>query len=174
LAKAAPIGSKAGGPVAIWFQDEARVGQQGTHAYIWAPVGSRPLMVRDNRHVSTYIFGAICPEHAVGAALIMPYANTSARTIASKRLEMNEHLKEISTQVAPGAHAILVCGGAGLHQRGAKLLVPDYISLLSLPAYSPEPNPMENVSDYLMARRGRRVSKQRLSSAAESLRHRPA
>jgi hypothetical protein len=29
---------------------------------------------------------------------------------------MNEHLKEISMQVAPGAHAVLVCDGAGWHQ----------------------------------------------------------
>ncbi len=47
-------------PVEIWFQDEARVGQKGTHAYIWAPIGSRPLMVRDNRHDNAYLFGAIC------------------------------------------------------------------------------------------------------------------
>ena len=66
------------------------MGQKGGHAYIWAPVGSRPLMVRDNRHVSTYIFGAICPDRAVGSAMIMPYANTEA---------MNVHLKEISAEV---------------------------------------------------------------------------
>ena len=97
-------------------------------------------MVRDNRHVSTYIFGAICPDRAVGAALIMPYANSHA---------MNEHLKEISSQVAPGAHAVLVCDGAGWHLPGQKLRVPDNITLLSLPPYSPELNPMENVWDYL-------------------------
>ena len=49
-------------------------------------------MVRDNRHVSTYIFGAICPARATGAAMIMPYANTAA---------MNLHLQEISAEVAP-------------------------------------------------------------------------
>jgi hypothetical protein len=53
-------------PIEIWFQDEARVGQKGTHAYIWAPVGSRPAMVRDNRHDSAYIYGAICPARGVG------------------------------------------------------------------------------------------------------------
>jgi hypothetical protein len=97
-------------------------------------------MVRDNRHVSTYIFGAICPERGVGAAMIMPYANTEA---------MNVHLVEISAQVASGAHAILVCDGAGWHRKGERLVVPDNITLLPLPPYSPELNPMENVWDYL-------------------------
>ena len=61
---------------------------------------------------------------------------------------MNVHLKEISTQVAPGAYAVLVCDGAGWHQRGGKLQVPDNITMLSLPPYSPELNLMENVWDY--------------------------
>jgi len=63
------------------------VGQKGSLEYIWAPVGSRPPMVRDNRHDSVYLFGAICHSRAVGAAIIMPGVNTEA---------MNEHLKEIS------------------------------------------------------------------------------
>jgi transposase len=50
LVKAALLGTTAATPIEIWFQDEARVGQKGTHAYIWSPIGSRPLMVRDNRH----------------------------------------------------------------------------------------------------------------------------
>jgi hypothetical protein len=37
-------------PVELWFQDEARVGQKGSLSYIWSAVGSRPPMVRDNRH----------------------------------------------------------------------------------------------------------------------------
>lgn len=81
--------SAAGKPVEVWFQDEARVGQKGWIPYRWAPIGSRPPAVRDNRHDSVYLFGAICPDREVGAAIIMPAANTAA---------MNEHLKEISTQ----------------------------------------------------------------------------
>ena len=57
-------------------KDEARVGQKGTHTYIWAPIGSRPPMVRDNRHDSAYLYGAICPARGVGAAVVMPAANT--------------------------------------------------------------------------------------------------
>ncbi len=138
--KQALLSTTAATPIEIWFQDEARVGQKGGHAYIWAPIGSRPLMVRDNRHDSAYIFGAICPARAVGAAMITPAANTEA---------MNLHLAEISTQIAPGAHAVVVCEGAGWHQRGHNLEVPTNISLLSLPPYSPELNPMETVWDYL-------------------------
>lgn len=129
-----------GGAVEIWFQDEARVGQKGSHAYIWAPIGSRPLMVRDNRHDSAYLFGAICPDRAVAAAIIMPEVNAEA---------MGHHLKEIASQVAPGAHAVLICDGAGWHQTGGRLRVPDNITLLSLPPYCPELNPMENVWHYL-------------------------
>jgi len=113
-------------PIEIWFQDEARVGQQGTHGYIWAPVGSRPLMVCDNRHDSAYIFGAICPQRGVGAAMITPAANTEM---------MNLHLAEISTQVAQGAIAVLTCDGAGWHQLGGDLVVPKNIVLLHLPPY---------------------------------------
>jgi hypothetical protein len=132
--------TSSGSAIEIWFQDEARVGQKGTHTYIWAPIGSRPPMVRDNRHTSAYLCGAICPARGVGAAIIMPRINANA---------MSEHLKEISTQIQPGSHAVLVCDGAGWHLTGGKLIVPENITLLHLPPYSPELNPMENVWDYL-------------------------
>jgi DDE superfamily endonuclease len=93
-------------------KDEARIGQKGSIAYVSAPVGSRPPMVRDNRHDSAYLFGAICPQRGVGAAIIVPAVNAEA---------MNEHLREISTQVAPDAHGVLVCDGAGWHQTGGRL-----------------------------------------------------
>lgn len=136
----------AGKPIEIWFQDEARVGQQGSIEYIWAPIGSRPPAVRDNRRDSVYLFGALCPARAVGAAIIMPTADREA---------MSEHLKEIGTQVTPGAHAVLLCDGAGWHRHGGALRVPDNITLLPIPAYTPELNPMENVWDYL---RGNKLS----------------
>jgi transposase len=142
ILKQALLSTTAATPVEIWFQDEARVGQKGTHAYVWAPVGSRPAMVRDNRHDTAYLFGAICPARGVGAAVITPAANTEC---------MNLHLKEISTLVTPGACAALLCDGAGWHQRGGELEPPDNIVMITLPPYSPELNPMENVWAYLRA-----------------------
>ncbi|MGA8196677.1 MAG: hypothetical protein WB902_25320, partial [Acetobacteraceae bacterium] len=29
----------------VWFQDDSRVGQKGSLTYVWAPIGSCPLMV---------------------------------------------------------------------------------------------------------------------------------
>jgi len=113
---------------------------------VWGAVGSRPPAVRDNRHDSAYLFGAICPARAVGAAIIMPAVNSEA---------MSEHLAEISTKVSAGAHAVLLCNSTGWHQPGEPLRVPDDITLLPLPAYSPELNPMENIWDYL---RGNKLS----------------
>ena len=76
----------------------ASVGQKKGHVYILAAVGSRPPMMRDVRHDCTYLFAAMCPDRGVGAAIIMPMVNTQA---------MNEHLKEVSTQVATCAHCTL-------------------------------------------------------------------
>jgi transposase len=116
------------------------VGQQGSLTYIWAERGSRPAAPRDQRYKWAYIFGAVCPARDTGAALVLPVANAYA---------MNLHLQEISTQVAPGAHAVVVLDGAGWHQTGGRLTVPDNISLLHLPPYSPELNPAENIWQYL-------------------------
>ena len=129
-----------GKPIELWWQDEARVGQQGSLTYIWSERGSRPPAPRDQRYDWAYIFGAVCPARGVGAALVLPYANIAA---------MNLHLAEISSQVKLGAHALLQLDGAGWHQLGARLVVPANISLLHLPPYSPELNPVENIWQFL-------------------------
>jgi len=126
-------------PIEIWFQDEARVGQKGTLTRIWARKGTRPRAVRDTRYQWAYLFGAVCPARQLGAGLVMPYANTEA---------MNEHLKEIAKAVSPGAHAVLVLDGAGWHG-SQELIVPENITFMPLPPYSPELNPVENVWEYL-------------------------
>ena len=129
----------AGKVIEIWFQDEARVGQQGTLTRIWARRGTRPRAPRDQRYAWAYLFGAVCPERAIGAGLVLPYVNAAA---------MSLHLQEISRHVASGAHAVLVLDGAGWHGAAA-LEIPANVTLLPLPPKSPELNPVENVWEYL-------------------------
>jgi hypothetical protein len=71
----------------------------------------------------------------------LPAANTET---------MSLHLAAISSKVAPGSHAALVIDGAGYHTASA-LAVPDNITLVRLPPYAPELNPIENVWEYLRA-----------------------
>ena len=70
-------------------------------------------------------------------------------------IAMNHHLREISSQVGAAAHALLVltpapaeAGGAGWHDSQA-LAIPDNITLLALPPYSPEADPVERIWHYL-------------------------
>ena len=73
------------------------------------------------------------------AGLILPCLNTEA---------MELHLAEIAKTVTTDAHALLIVDGAGWHD-AKDLSVPDNITLLKLPPYAPELNPMENVWQYL-------------------------
>ena len=127
-------------PMEVWHQDEAHVCQQGTLTYVWADEGSRPAALRDQRRQSAYLFGAVCADRGVGAALVLPHANAEA---------MSLHLAEISRHVAKGAHAVVVLDGAGWHQTVGRLRVPGNVSLLRVPPYSPELDPQENVWQYL-------------------------
>ncbi len=116
-----------------------RVGQKNSLVRQWARRGSRPRQPKDQRYKSAYLFGAICPARATGAALALPVANTDA---------MQAHLWEISRSVAAGAHAVLLLDRAGWHTT-PELVVPDNISLIFLPSRSPELNPVENLWQYL-------------------------
>ena len=72
-------------------------------------------------------------------------------TPVAKVAAMNAPLAESSTQIAPGAQAVLLLDRAGWHPRGKRLRVPNNITLLDLPPYAPELNPMENVWEFLRA-----------------------
>ena len=60
---------------------------------------------------------------------------------------MSLHLTAIGRKVAPGSHAALVLDGAGYHIAAA-LTIPENVTLVRLPPYAPELNPIENVWEY--------------------------
>lgn len=125
--------------IEVWFQDEARIGQKNKITRRWARRGTRPSAPQDQRTLSAWIFGAICPAKGTGAGLVLPGCNTHA---------MGLHLAEISKAIAPGAHGVLIVDQAGWHTT-PKLDVPDNITIVPLPARSPELNPVENVWQFL-------------------------
>jgi transposase len=125
--------------VDVWFQDEARVGQQGSQTRIWAKKGTRPRVVKQQQFLYEYIFGAVCPSQKTCAAVVVPYANHEG---------LIEHLNEISHHVPVGRHAVIIMDQAGWHHK-IDLCIPSNITIIHLPPYSPELNPQEQVWQHL-------------------------
>jgi hypothetical protein len=128
--------------VELWFMDEARVGQKGRVTHVWYQKGMRPRRVRQQGFSSAHLFGAVCPERGEGVALVLPEVSTAA---------MGVFLGELAAAVPAGAHAALVLDGAGWHV-GEDLAVPANLTLVPLPPYSPELNPVERVWEHLRDR----------------------
>jgi transposase len=61
---------------------------------------------------------------------------------------MNHHLRFISEEAGEDVHVVLVLDQAGWHV-AKNLKVPKNITLLHLPSYSPELNPIERLWAYL-------------------------
>lgn len=61
---------------------------------------------------------------------------------------MQLHLDEISSQLPQNVHAAMLADGAGWHIANA-LKVPENITIIKIPSYSPELNPAEKPWQYL-------------------------
>jgi transposase len=123
----------------VYFQDESRFGQQGTITNVWAQRGSRPTAVRQTEYGYLWVLGAVCPETGHAEGLLSPQLNAAI---------VNTFLEQFSKTLAANEHAVMIWDGAGFHT-AKKVRVPHNISLVQLPAYSPELNPIENLWHYL-------------------------
>lgn len=126
----------------VWFQDEARFGQQNSTTRLWAPKGSRPRAIRQQQFEYVYLFGAVCPATGETEALITPFVNKEA---------MMQHLKQISEATVAGRHAVVIIDGAGWHTMDTAEPFKN-LTLIKLPPYSPELNPIEQVWQWLRQR----------------------
>lgn len=112
--------------------------------------------MRQHRYDWTYLFSAVCPKSGESVSMIAPRVDASM---------MSLHLSWISEHVrkTPAGHLVrvlLVLDGAGWH-KSAELVVPDNITLIVLPPYSPELNPVERL---WLALRSRTLSNRAFAS----------
>lgn len=121
--------------VEIYFQDEARIGQQGSTTRIWTKKGTRPRVVRQRQFLSANIFGAVCPSRDFAFALVLPNKDTDM---------MQLFLDELSKNVSYNNHAVLITDQASWHKT-KNLNLPKNISFLFLPPYAPELNSIEQL-----------------------------
>ena len=85
------------------------------------------------------MLGAVCPADGQAEGLLSPRLNTDV---------VNIFLQQFSATLADDEHAVMLWDGAGFHT-SKRLQVPANITLLQLPPYSPELNPIENLWHYL-------------------------
>jgi transposase len=123
----------------VYVQDESRFGQQGTTTHVWAKTGSRPTAIRQTEYEYLWVLGAVCPETGHAEGLLSPQLNTKI---------VNEFLAQFARTIPVDEHAVMLWDGAGFHV-SKQLRVPDNVTIVTLPAYSPELNPIENLWHYL-------------------------
>jgi transposase len=128
--------------IVLFFQDEARVGQKGRVCHRWWLRGQRPPGLADQRYTFAYVFAAVEPTTGRDFCLVLPEVSTVA---------MNVFLSRFAATLAKDEHAVMVVDGAGWHT-SADLTVPRNLSLLALPPYSPQLNPVERIWLYLRER----------------------
>jgi transposase len=85
------------------------------------------------------VFGAACPQTGQMVGLLAPYLNTDS---------VNAFFREFEKEVSSDVHVVMVWDQAGFHT-SEKVSVPDNVTIIPLPPYSPQLNPIEKLWQYL-------------------------
>jgi len=125
-------------PIKIFFQDEGRFGRMTDVYKCWCPKGIRPLLKKALEREFTYVYSAVEPLTGDNFSLILPEVNN---------ISMSLYLKELSSFYF-GYRIVIVMDSASFHSDLNAVDI-DNISIVHLPAYSPELNPVEHLWDYL-------------------------
>jgi transposase len=147
--------------IRLFFQDEAVFGRISEFCGCWCAKGTRPVihkqMVREYRTV----FGAVEPLTGELFYMIEPQKpkpdkrkigrpkkgarvkKPKPKPKGEKSRHMNEFMKAL-TEAYPNDHIVLVCDNAWWH-KSKYTQTPDRITLLFIPPYTPEMNPIEQI-----------------------------
>ncbi len=130
-------------PIALFFQDEGRFGRINNLKRCWVGAKDRALVGQQLIREYIYAYTAVCPATGENFSLILPWADTGA---------MNIFLSEFSKEHSH-YRVIMIMDKAGWH-RSNSLEIPENISFLFLPPYSPELNPVEKIWRYIREKKG--------------------
>jgi len=120
----------------LMFQDEARFGRVGHLRRCWAPSHCRPVSHSQIIREYIYAYSAVSPLDGKIDSLIVPRADSDI---------MRLFLKQVSKRFKD-EHIVMVMDKAPWHTTG-RLKVPENMSLVFLPPYSPQLNPVEHLWD---------------------------
>jgi len=120
--------------IRLIFQDEARFGRMSSPKSCWAPSPLRPMVSLALVREFNYIYGAISPWDGRLDYMITEKMNTE---------NMNLFLSQVK-RAHQRDFVIMVVDGASSH-RSKDLKIPKHMTLITLPPYSPELNPAEQI-----------------------------
>jgi hypothetical protein len=123
--------------VAIWAQDEHRLGLVPITRRVWAPRGQRPTAHVQRRYEWLYVYGFVRPSTGQSWWCLLPTVNIDAFSVALAAFARDERIDATH-------RVVLVLDQAGWHV-SVRLQVPEGIHLVFLPASSPERQPAERL-----------------------------
>jgi hypothetical protein len=100
---------------------------------VWAERGTRPTAPKQVGYANRHVLTAVCPATGRAEGLICERLNAG---VAQRFLD------QLSAAVPARVQVALAWDGAGWHTAGS-LRVPANLTLIPLPPYSPELNPVE-------------------------------
>ena len=128
--------------IEFFFQDESRYGQKTIYTGIWAIKGTNVEFENQNGFLNSWIYGLINPYSGEHFYLILPSLNGE---------NMQIFLDEFTKTIPENKHIIMILDGSGAHSKGV-LSVPENISFIYLPPYSPKLNPIERLWKWIKSR----------------------
>ncbi len=114
---------------------EREFGQKGTLTTVWAEKGTRPTAPRQTAYGNLRVLTAVCPATGRAKGLVAPRLDAGV---------VQSFLDGLSATVPAGTHVALVWDGVGYHVAKA-LVVPANLTVVTLPPYSPELNPVQRL-----------------------------
>ena len=123
--------------IALWAEDEHRLGLLPVLRRVWAPKGQRPLAAVRRKYEWLYVYGFVRPATGHSWWCLLPTVTAPAMSLALRTFARDEGIDAQH-------RAVLVLDQAGWHI-AHDLAVPDGIDLVLLPARSPELQPVERL-----------------------------
>ena len=133
--------------VHLWVSDEMRFGLQPVTRRVWTRRGVEVVLPVEPRYQWGYTYGAL--EICGGGTEFLHTDGVS--------LEASRCFLEQVGRSAPEAMHIVLQDGAGFHQAEGAPELPANVRVITLPAYSPELNPIERLWDVIKDRICNRV-----------------
>ena len=121
--------------VELLFQDEMRYGLISNYRRSWSKVGRRTELKNQQAYSNRYLFSAVAPRTGESFHLIGCGDANGVHT----KIFLEELKKDY-----PNTHLVIVWDGAPFHKLKALREI-DGITLVPLPAYSPQLNPTERL-----------------------------